>query len=280
VLQCAIYGNFSAPKAQELVVSRGRSLELLRPNDNAKLVTILATEAFGCIRSLAAYRLTGAQRDHIIIGSDSGRIVIVEYNKDKNQFVKIHQETFGRSGCRRIVPGQYIACDPKGRACMIAALEKQKFVYVLSRDAAANLTISSPLEAHKSHNITFSVTALDCGFDNPIFAAIELDYSDTDQVCQGTQQPRALGRGLLSAQQQATAAAAVVAGICRQHQPTQAVPPWPQLTGASAAPSVSGSRSSRTPLSLYGSRSTRSWQHGLSHHCALHTQLHRPHAFH
>jgi splicing factor 3B subunit 3 len=197
VLQCAIYGNFSAPKAQELVVSRGRSLELLRPNDNAKLVTILSTEAFGCIRSLAAYRLTGAARDHIIIGSDSGRIVIVEYNKDKNQFVKIHQETFGRSGCRRIVPGQYLACDPKGRACMIAALEKQKFVYVLSRDAAANLTISSPLEAHKSHNITFSVTALDCGFDNPIFAAIELDYSDTDAVRLGTRGPGRTGQGPL-----------------------------------------------------------------------------------
>lgn len=128
-------------------------------------------------------RLTGAQRDYIIIGSDSGRIVILEYNKDKNLFVKIHQETFGRSGCRRIVPGQYIACDPKGRACIVAAVEKQKFVYVLNRDSAANLTISSPLEAHKSQNIVFSLTALDCGFDNPIFAAIELDYADADQVC-------------------------------------------------------------------------------------------------
>lgn len=65
---------------------------------------------------------------------------------------------------------------------MIAAVEKQKFVYVLNRDAAANLTISSPLEAHKSHNVAFSVAALDCGFDNPIFATIELDYSDADQV--------------------------------------------------------------------------------------------------
>jgi splicing factor 3B subunit 3 len=55
-------------------------------------------------------------------------------------------------------------------------------VYVLNRDSAANLTISSPLEAHKSHNITFDIVGLDCGFDNPIFAAIELDYSDADQV--------------------------------------------------------------------------------------------------
>jgi splicing factor 3B subunit 3 len=33
---------------------------------------------------------------------------------------KVHQETFGKSGCRRIVPGQYLATDPKGRAVMIS----------------------------------------------------------------------------------------------------------------------------------------------------------------
>ena len=53
---------------------------------------------------------------------------------------------------------------------------------VLHCCSAANLTISSPLEAHKSHNIVFSIVGLDCGFDNAIFAAIELDYSDADQV--------------------------------------------------------------------------------------------------
>lgn len=36
------------------------------------------------------------------------------------------------------------------------------------------------LQAHKSHTLTFGITALDCGFDNPIFAAIELDYGDAD----------------------------------------------------------------------------------------------------
>ena len=57
--------------------------------------------------------------DHIIVGSDSGRIVILEYNLAKNKFEKVHQETFGKSGCRRIVPGQYLAVDPKGRSVMI-----------------------------------------------------------------------------------------------------------------------------------------------------------------
>ena len=144
----AINGNFSGGKIQEIVVARGKILSLLRPDDLGKLQTLHSVEIFGCIRSLAQFRLTGAQKDYIVVGSDSGRIVILEYNKEKNVFDKVHQETFGKSGCRRIVPGQYLAVDPKGRAVMIGACEKQKLVYVLNRDTAARLTISSPLEAH------------------------------------------------------------------------------------------------------------------------------------
>ena len=65
---------------------------------------------------------------------------------------------------------------------MIAACEKNKFVYVLNRDNAANLTISSPLEAHKARHLVFAVCGVDCGFENPVFAAIELNYEDADQV--------------------------------------------------------------------------------------------------
>ncbi len=71
--------------------------------------------------------------DYIVVGSDSGRIVILSYDAKKNRFVKVHEETYGKSGCRRIVPGEYIAVDPKGRAVMIGAVEKQKFVYILNR---------------------------------------------------------------------------------------------------------------------------------------------------
>ncbi|KAG2723644.1 hypothetical protein I3760_02G179300 [Carya illinoinensis] len=182
---CAINGSFSGGKTQEIVVARGKLLELLRPDDSGKIQTLLSVEIFGVIRSLAQFRLTGSQKDYIVVGSDSGRIVILEYNKEKNVFDKIHQETFGKSGCRRIVPGQYLATDPKGRAVMIGACEKQKLVYVLNRDTAARLTISSPLEAHKSHTIVYSICGVDCGFDNPIFAAIELDYSEADQDSTG-----------------------------------------------------------------------------------------------
>jgi splicing factor 3B subunit 3 len=92
----ACYGSFSGPKAQEIVVSKGKILELLRPDSFGKVHSIYSTEVFGVIRSIAPFRLYGSSRDYIIVGSDSGRIVILEFNAEKNIFVKVHQETFGK----------------------------------------------------------------------------------------------------------------------------------------------------------------------------------------
>ena len=201
-------------------MSRFSALELLRPDkDTGKVVSVLTSYAFGSIRSVQAFRLTGASKgtdapfavtrilratahgacsvslarspfrpatrrygtDYIVLGSDSGRIVILEYRPQKNEFHKVHEETFGKTGCRRIVPGQMLAADPKGRAVMISAVEKQKFVYILNRDASANLTISSPLEAHKTNTLVYSCTGVDVGYENPTFACIEVDYSELDR---------------------------------------------------------------------------------------------------
>ena len=82
---------------------------------------------------------------------------------------------------RRAIPGQYLAVDPKGRASLLASAEKNKIVYVLNRDAQAHLTISSPLEAHKPHNLVYGLIALDRGFQNPVFATIEVDYGDSEE---------------------------------------------------------------------------------------------------
>lgn len=63
---------------------------------------------------------------------------------------------------------------------MIGAIEKQKFVYVLNRDSANRLTISSPLEAHRSHTVVYDLVNVDVGFENPIFACLELNHGETD----------------------------------------------------------------------------------------------------
>ncbi|CAH8635106.1 unnamed protein product [Schistosoma margrebowiei] len=182
----AVHGNFSGTKQQEIAVARGKIIELLRPDPNTgKVYTLLTCEAFGIVRSFMPFRLTGSNKDYLIVGSDSGRVVVLEYIPSKNVFEKVQQETFGKSGCRRIVPGQYLAVNPKGRAFMIGAVEKQKLVYIMNRDSQARLTISSPLEAHKSNTLVYHMVGVDVGFDNPLFACIEMDYEDADQDSTG-----------------------------------------------------------------------------------------------
>ncbi|CAO1633979.1 unnamed protein product [Parajaminaea phylloscopi] len=184
----SVVGQFSGTRQQEIVVCRGGSrLELLRPDTSVsgKAHSVFEQNTFGVVRSLASFKLTGGSKDYLIIGSDSGRITIAELDAKANAFVVVHQETFGRSGSRRIVPGQYLATDPKGRAVMIGSVEKSKLVYILNRDAAANLTISSPLEAHKPNGIIHAIVGLDVGFENPTFATLEVDYEEADRDASG-----------------------------------------------------------------------------------------------
>jgi splicing factor 3B subunit 3 len=136
-VRAAASGYFSAANAQEVVVAKAGSsvIELLRlDTDNARLVSVTSTDAFANIRTLAPFRLNQSSFDYLILGSDSGSIVILKFDDTEQKFIRVHNEVFGKTGCRRIVPGQYLACDPHGRAVMISAIEKQKFVYVLNRN--------------------------------------------------------------------------------------------------------------------------------------------------
>ncbi|CAM9268447.1 unnamed protein product [Chrysoparadoxa australica] len=182
-INCLAYGAFSGnKKLDEVIVARGGGvLELLMVDpETQSLVSVLSQPTFGVVRSLMSFKLAGSSKDYCAIGSDSGKLSIVEYNPEANELVQVHLETFGRTACRRIVPGQYLAADPAGRALMVAATEKQKLVYIINRDASNRLTISSPLEAHKPNAICYACVGIDVGFENPVFACIELDYADAD----------------------------------------------------------------------------------------------------
>eukprot|EP01063_Lacrimia_lanifica_P025904 TRINITY_DN3399_c0_g2_i1.p1 TRINITY_DN3399_c0_g2~~TRINITY_DN3399_c0_g2_i1.p1 ORF type:complete len:1213 (+),score=503.34 TRINITY_DN3399_c0_g2_i1:154-3792(+) len=179
-IQCCCPGSFSAPKTTEIAAGRGHHIELLRVV-SGELVSVSIWQTFGIVRQLMPFRLPGANRDFLVAASDAGRIVVLEYDAAKNEWAKIQQETYGKSGCRRAVPGEYLAVDPRGHAVMIGAIEKQKFGYILQPGANTKPTISSPLEAHKSHVVTYSLIALDMEYENPVFAAVEVDHSEMDE---------------------------------------------------------------------------------------------------
>ena len=79
-----IHGNFSGTKQQEIVVSRGKVLELMRPDPNTgKVYPLLTSEVFGVIRSLMPFRLTGGSKG----GTEQGGYVLEEVMSRNNAVV-------------------------------------------------------------------------------------------------------------------------------------------------------------------------------------------------
>ena len=89
-ISLAVHGNFAGTKQQEIALAKGRILELVRPDPSTgKVYSLLSIDIFGVIRSMIAFRLTGGSKDYLLVGSDSGRIVILEYIPAKNCFEKV-----------------------------------------------------------------------------------------------------------------------------------------------------------------------------------------------
>ena len=175
----SVLGNFTGSKQQEICVVRGTCIiEIMHVDaDSGTMSPLCSHNVFAIIRSISTAKLIGSSKDFLVVASDSGYLSILEYDGPSNSLKTVHNEPFGRSACQRRVAGQYLSVDPKGRAIMIAAIDNQKFVYILNRDSENRLTISSPLEAHSSGTVHFALTALDVDFENPVFACIEAQYS-------------------------------------------------------------------------------------------------------
>ncbi|KAJ7191094.1 hypothetical protein B0H12DRAFT_967266, partial [Mycena haematopus] len=59
----AIVGDFSGSRQQEIIVSHGTSLELLRLDaQSGKISSVVVTDVFASIRSMAPFRLPGSNK--------------------------------------------------------------------------------------------------------------------------------------------------------------------------------------------------------------------------
>lgn len=177
----SIIGNFSGSrKSQEIVRATQTTLELWKFNKSTSEVSRLVVQNAYCnIRAIASFKVVKSTKDLILLTSDSGTLSIIEFDSVNYKFTAVRSETFYKTGVRRLSPGEYISVDPNGRAAMIGAIERNKLVYTFARDNSHSngLVVMSPLEANRNHLLTYTMVAMDSGFENPIFAAIETDYS-------------------------------------------------------------------------------------------------------
>ena len=179
-------GNLISSKSQDLVLVRGsETIELLTQlQETDQLELVLRNMTFSQIRNVMTYRPVGNLKDYLVICSDSGKLTIVEHVKDefeRSSFRVIVQETMCKSGCRRIAPGEFLAKDPKGRAIILASIEKNKLIYLTSKSSTSDdFVISSPLEANKANTLVLDMAGLNVGFENPLFVCLEIDYGEID----------------------------------------------------------------------------------------------------
>jgi splicing factor 3B subunit 3 len=181
-IRTSLMGSFTASNTHEiLLVKPPSTMEIYKidtSHEKMKLLTRIETRSI--LRSVVKTRYPGETRDCVVVASDSGAISVLDFEHGKTHIY--HCETYGKTGCRRSTPGAYVAADPAGRAVLVSSIEKRQLVFVLNRDSNGKPIIASPLEAHRNHTIFYDVFAIDNGHANPIFATIERQYPDTQEL--------------------------------------------------------------------------------------------------
>lgn len=170
-----VVGLFSGQKkVQELVVVLSTHIQIYRPNaDTAKVEKLAHQHAFGVIQDVAVVRLQGSQQDSLVLTSDSGKIVVAVL--EASGFVPVSQEPHSKNGLRRTSPGEYLSVDPQGRAILVSAIEKNKLLYKVQASPRGTVELSSPLLAVSKNTLTLKTVALDTNYNNPMFAALEIN---------------------------------------------------------------------------------------------------------
>ena len=160
----SIVGNFISPNKTDLIIVKGVSrLELIHiesPISNSfsssssplQIETLISLETFSHIRKIAPMKDTYTKKDNIVVLSDSGKLIIFEIDINNKKFVRINQEIYGKTGCRRLTPGEYLAIDNKSRAIIIGGIEKEKFVYIF-KELNNNIILNDNLEENKNIKI-------------------------------------------------------------------------------------------------------------------------------
>ena len=165
-------------------MARGNVLDVLRPSttNDGILETVVSKQVYGSIRGLSTLRLWGGEDiDHIVMTADSGAVTVLSL--EGSTLTIVSQTFFGKTGCRRVVPGQMVACetsDNGGRVMMVAASEKQKLVFKVGRGEDNSFVTSSALSVNQGRTITFDSVATDVGTDHPEFACLEMNYGPID----------------------------------------------------------------------------------------------------
>lgn len=160
---------------QQIVRCTGCSLELWTFDKKTGVLTKVKDQnVYSNMRHAQLIRPAGMEKDCLALTSDSGDLSIVEFDHDSFTFKRLTSLPLFKTGIRVRSPGEYVSADRHGRSIVVAAVEKNRFVFTC-HVISGHVTLSSPIEASRSGLITFFLCELDVGFEDPVFACIEAE---------------------------------------------------------------------------------------------------------
>lgn len=159
------------------------TIEVYKPNvESGKLEKFLSQKAFALIQRIDKIRMAGTTKDLLVITADSGMLTILTLQTSM-RFVPIVQAPHSKNSLRRLTPGEYLCVEPRGRAIFVAAVERDALAYKVEKDeSGSSMALSSPLTISTKDNLTLCVCALDTNYENPMWAAIEIDYTESRSI--------------------------------------------------------------------------------------------------
>lgn len=179
----SVVGQFTGTKkSQELVLASSTSIEVYKPNaETGKVEKQTLQNVFGILQQIGKIRIQGTQKDLLVITSDSGKLVVAEYNEKLSKFIPLIQEPHSKNGLRRLTPGDYLCVDPQNRAILVGAIERNKLIYKVEMSNKTGVPeLSSPLEVASKNTLTLTMCSMDTNYENPLWAALEIDYANYD----------------------------------------------------------------------------------------------------
>ncbi|GBN61111.1 Splicing factor 3B subunit 3 [Araneus ventricosus] len=204
----SVIGNFLDEKREDIIVSTGRSLKLLRfelGNTSPAIQTLISVDTYDIISSLSKFRRKDETKDWIIIAADSGSTTILTVIAEKMEFEVVVQEKFkvqtpktlpvqhlavdsqGRAiftesnqdkfkdKISRTLPVQHMAVDSKGRAVFIAAMEEVKQFWFFHGPGNRILNF---LDDPEKKTLIYDIAFVDINSENIVVAYLATAYEE------------------------------------------------------------------------------------------------------
>ncbi|KAL0245212.1 hypothetical protein GEMRC1_009292 [Eukaryota sp. GEM-RC1] len=174
-----VNGFFSSGQSQDIVVSKGSTLDLYTLSDN-KLTQSSTFNTYSLVRAMCSVKRYSQELHYIAVTSDSGFLTLL--SMANGVFQPVATSSLGRPGFRRSIPGEFLCSDTEGRVIFCSSIDGTKSAHLLTLKDDLSFATSVWLPQSTTYSVVLGAVCLDTGPHNPIFVTLEASLENETPV--------------------------------------------------------------------------------------------------